>query len=130
MRGTRLPGTHRLRATDQCSHGILSSYLLHPLKRGCQALTFYCVRNASKEHLFPNHDGVGKIARAGIMPCDDRIRGPLQARAEHVRASRSEEHTSELQSQFHLVCRLLLEKKHRRYCAIAAHYMSLCVRPR
>src|SRR5689334_23739458 len=27
---------------------------------------------------------------------------------------RSEEHTSELQSQFHLVCRLLLEKKKRR----------------
>src|SRR5689334_23975761 len=27
------------------------------------------------------------------------------------RAARSEEHTSELQSQFHLVCRLLLEKK-------------------
>src|SRR5689334_24851114 len=27
------------------------------------------------------------------------------------RSSRSEEHTSELQSQFHLVCRLLLEKK-------------------
>src|SRR5438309_3932944 len=26
-------------------------------------------------------------------------------------ATRSEEHTSELQSQFHLVCRLLLEKK-------------------
>src|SRR5438309_11730450 len=26
-------------------------------------------------------------------------------------AHRSEEHTSELQSQFHLVCRLLLEKK-------------------
>src|SRR5689334_24128524 len=27
--------------------------------------------------------------------------------------SRSEEHTSELQSQFHLVCRLLLEKKNK-----------------
>src|SRR5689334_24829287 len=27
------------------------------------------------------------------------------------RRTRSEEHTSELQSQFHLVCRLLLEKK-------------------
>src|SRR5689334_23732236 len=27
------------------------------------------------------------------------------------RDNRSEEHTSELQSQFHLVCRLLLEKK-------------------
>src|SRR5580693_9893468 len=29
--------------------------------------------------------------------------------------SRSEEHTSELQSQFHLVCRLLLEKKKKLY---------------
>src|SRR5689334_24338477 len=29
------------------------------------------------------------------------------------RPDRSEEHTSELQSQFHLVCRLLLEKKNR-----------------
>src|SRR5689334_23852020 len=28
-----------------------------------------------------------------------------------VERNRSEEHTSELQSQFHLVCRLLLEKK-------------------
>src|SRR5438309_2601814 len=28
-------------------------------------------------------------------------------------ADRSEEHTSELQSQFHLVCRLLLEKKNK-----------------
>src|SRR5438309_2884941 len=28
---------------------------------------------------------------------------------------RSEEHTSELQSQFHLVCRLLLEKKKKTY---------------
>src|SRR5712692_7301349 len=31
--------------------------------------------------------------------------------AASMRSSRSEEHTSELQSQFHLVCRLLLEKK-------------------
>src|SRR5689334_24475846 len=29
----------------------------------------------------------------------------------HAEWERSEEHTSELQSQFHLVCRLLLEKK-------------------
>src|SRR5689334_24344428 len=32
-------------------------------------------------------------------------------RALRTRSWRSEEHTSELQSQFHLVCRLLLEKK-------------------
>src|SRR5689334_23970693 len=31
----------------------------------------------------------------------------------HFAAARSEEHTSELQSQFHLVCRLLLEKKNK-----------------
>src|SRR5438309_11877350 len=31
----------------------------------------------------------------------------------HFGQLRSEEHTSELQSQFHLVCRLLLEKKNR-----------------
>src|SRR5438309_2420760 len=37
---------------------------------------------------------------------------PLGARAPSADPSRrSEEHTSELQSQFHLVCRLLLEKK-------------------
>src|SRR5689334_23567340 len=31
--------------------------------------------------------------------------------ANRFTSTRSEEHTSELQSQFHLVCRLLLEKK-------------------
>src|SRR5690625_6697900 len=35
----------------------------------------------------------------------------LQHAEEQDRASRSEEHTSELQSRGHLVCRLLLEKK-------------------
>src|SRR5689334_24767467 len=33
------------------------------------------------------------------------------AAIDRVPLARSEEHTSELQSQFHLVCRLLLEKK-------------------
>src|SRR2546422_3345562 len=33
-------------------------------------------------------------------------------------ASRSEEHTSELQSRLHLVCRLLLEKKKKNHIAI------------
>src|SRR6267143_7199747 len=34
-----------------------------------------------------------------------------QGRPHNRHQRRSEEHTSELQSQFHLVCRLLLEKK-------------------
>src|SRR2546429_4453662 len=37
--------------------------------------------------------------------------GACAARAAISRATRSEEHTSELQSRLHLVCRLLLEKK-------------------
>src|SRR5689334_24318198 len=39
------------------------------------------------------------------------IEEPLVIRAFSQLPERSEEHTSELQSQFHLVCRLLLEKK-------------------
>src|SRR2546422_4965787 len=35
----------------------------------------------------------------------------LRLRQQHLLAARSEEHTSELQSRLHLVCRLLLEKK-------------------
>src|SRR2546422_6080614 len=38
---------------------------------------------------------------------DDGVAEP----AGHARDARSEEHTSELQSRLHLVCRLLLEKK-------------------
>src|SRR2546429_3501508 len=38
----------------------------------------------------------------------------LGARVELVAGRRSEEHTSELQSRLHLVCRLLLEKKKNR----------------
>src|SRR3712207_7782237 len=37
---------------------------------------------------------------------------PVSAQVHRVNVSRSEEHTSELQSRQYLVCRLLLEKKH------------------
>src|SRR5207253_4739255 len=39
------------------------------------------------------------------------VRAPSRALRAHVSGLRSEEHTSELQSRGHLVCRLLLEKK-------------------
>src|SRR5688572_32654626 len=42
-----------------------------------------------------------------------RVFGGLWNAVERVDAGRSEEHTSELQSQSKLVCRLLLEKKKR-----------------
>src|SRR5689334_23908908 len=50
----------------------------------------------------------------GVSAQHDPLRACRRKRAldtlDHDRL-RSEEHTSELQSQFHLVCRLLLEKK-------------------
>src|SRR5438309_6943548 len=39
------------------------------------------------------------------------VTGAVALRRDGLPVLRSEEHTSELQSQFHLVCRLLLEKK-------------------
>src|SRR5689334_24624872 len=45
-------------------------------------------------------------------PCGWRGRARSRCRERRTPSgARSEEHTSELQSQFHLVCRLLLEKK-------------------
>src|SRR2546422_2265425 len=49
-------------------------------------------------------------------------RGPLRA----SRAQRSEEHTSELQSRLHLVCRLLLEKKKKKKKKIKRNRQQLC----
>src|SRR5689334_23990797 len=56
----------------------------------------------------------------GGRPGDPRDGTPEQfldvpARLRVLQHARSEEHTSELQSQFHLVCRLLLEKKKKNY---------------
>src|SRR5690625_6012062 len=49
--------------------------------------------------------------------CDGPHRDSGAARS-HIRPVRSEEHTSELQSRGHLVCRLLLEKKKRKVRSI------------
>src|SRR2546422_4602322 len=42
---------------------------------------------------------------------EQTLKVPMPPRLGGARATRSEEHTSELQSRLHLVCRLLLEKK-------------------
>src|SRR5689334_23794387 len=48
---------------------------------------------------------------ARLQPVPDARRVRPVSRRNGWQRWRSEEHTSELQSQFHLVCRLLLEKK-------------------
>src|SRR2546422_5261659 len=67
--------------------------------------TLFRSRLVSSRHQHHHLSGCGDDGR-----CD---RDPLARRlgALHEHHARSEEHTSELQSRLHLVCRLLLEKK-------------------
>src|SRR2546427_6008506 len=81
------------------------------------------IRRPPRSTLFPyttlfRSDGWRGAARAGasVPPCGAAARRigaqPLLGRPRRAAARvRSEEHTSELQSQSNLVCRLLLEKK-------------------
>src|SRR5689334_24385089 len=72
------------------------------------------IRRPPRSTLFP-YTTLFRSAAHAHGP-DGRLRaralGPRGAGGPHPHpGGRSEEHTSELQSQFHLVCRLLLEKK-------------------
>src|SRR5438876_1815723 len=77
-------------------------------------LFFLMIRRPPRSTLFPyttlfrspNAPGPkGRTCTSGRCSSASRPRSPSQRRR------RSEEHTSELQSPVHLVCRLLLEKK-------------------
>src|SRR2546422_9132893 len=71
----------------------------------------YKALDVQKREVVPpvlNEEMLGEIQRN----YGDRLRAALDTTDKDKRASyRSEEHTSELQSRLHLVCRLLLEKK-------------------
>src|SRR3989449_5504898 len=73
--------------------------------------------------------------RPGVDPADELLKSQLDRAAREAAADRqlrelkkkmrSEEHTSELQSRLHLVCRLLLEKKKINYCVMEAPKLPL-----
>src|SRR5438067_9310658 len=88
------------------------------------------IRRPPRSTLFPyttlfrsgeHAEWCGHQMKATALPSGQRTPGPSRQRTpgpsrQHLRAGddrlcRSEEHTSELQSRFDLVCRLLLEKK-------------------
>src|SRR5689334_24579462 len=96
-------------------------------------LFFLLIRRPPRSTLFPyttlfrSSTSRPRSSSPTLAPCAS-LRTPccVTSRAARSRAScafrrgrstsrRSEEHTSELQSQFHLVCRLLLEKKKKTY---------------
>src|SRR5256884_7280216 len=61
------------------------------------------------------------VLAAGTTRCQSRPNDGFAGRVS-VFVGRSEEHTSELQSRLHLVCRLLLEKKKQTYTSpIVSH---------
>src|SRR5438309_8685357 len=79
---------------------------------------FLVIRQPPRSTLFPYTTLFRSLLRRGgrgHAPHPHRPRPPKaprpSRRREEACRTRSEEHTSELQSQFHLVCRLLLEKK-------------------
>src|SRR5438309_4345632 len=88
-------------------------------------LCFYCSGGHRDLHSFPTRRSSDLAMIVQAMRCFAASTGGWRARidseivmargrslaAKTSSAARSEEHTSELQSQFHLVCRLLLEKK-------------------
>src|SRR5699024_12374500 len=105
----------------------LTSTLAHPYPELPFVLFFFSSSCPHPSLLsFPTRRSSDLDARAGRVRAG-RHRSRLRARGTHLSRSpsprdhrsdlvsgkdRSEEHTSELQSRFDLVCRLLLEKKH------------------
>src|SRR3712207_8941673 len=89
---------------------------LHDALPFCDARAGILVRDESQPGL--PAPGVADLAVAGI---DEE---PIQPRLE---TTRSEEHTSELQSHQYLVCRLLLDKKTntRKYTCLTACYATI-----
>src|SRR5258708_26932848 len=77
---------------------------------------FLMIRRPPRSTLFP----YTTLFRSGSLTCVRSVRSGVTARSRITRElcssmpGRSEEHTSELQSPDHLVCRLLLEKKNGR----------------
>src|SRR6266481_9222127 len=89
----------------------MNFYLIHsapPVSNFFCIFFFLMIRLPPRSTLFP-YTTLFRSRTAGraVPPCDMA----LPARQTRRHRLRSEEHTSELQSQFHLVCRLLLEKK-------------------
>src|SRR5690625_6850084 len=72
---------------------------------------FFMIRRPPRSTLFP-YTTLFRSRESGdpLPACAIRAHRATQYRRRHCRL-RSEEHTSELQSRGHLVCRLLLEKK-------------------
>src|SRR5437660_12916442 len=88
------------------------SLLSHPLLFYLSFFFFLMIRRPPRSTLFPYTTLFrSSIASLAFGARRGRAATPNASGAESRSVGRSEEHTSELQSRGHLVCRLLLEKK-------------------
>src|SRR5687768_17990124 len=96
---------------------------------------FLMLRRPPRSTLFPYTTlfrsravlGSDRVQLAVVRTGEDRLVRADGRRSRHRpagRRRRSEEHTSELQSRLHLVCRLLLEKKKKKQSILTHHYTS------
>src|SRR5439155_23358033 len=101
-------------------HAVVIEYIDYYFKVSRFFSVFFIIRRRRRSTLFPYttlfRSGRQGPARPRRHPAPPRARpgrrpARYAARCVHAGRHRSEEHTSELQSRGHLVCRLLLEKK-------------------
>src|SRR2546430_11498465 len=110
----------------QASDGDLSSYSFHMADQGTDAMErekaflfasqegrYLWHVNQALRRLYQTPERFGRCEQCGEEIGFDRLDALPHARL--CIKCRSEEHTSELQSQSNLVCRLLLEKKNKSY---------------
>src|SRR2546429_3216516 len=71
------------------------------------------IRRPPRSTLFPYTTLFRSRTKLAYAWLSVRVRSKLSAWCSGRASGRSEEHTSELQSRLHLVCRLLLEKKNK-----------------
>src|SRR2546430_8997906 len=89
------------------------------------------IRRPPRSTLFPYTTLFRSLGFSCLWPVHGRLRNigmhPDSSRCQRVSAPlRSEEHTSELQSQSNLVCRLLLEKKTNTLSSDRVHLLRSC----
>src|SRR2546430_3466218 len=85
---------------------------------------FLMIRRPPRSTLFP-YTTLFRSRASRLHHVDQRYRiSPITRTHLSMRRVRSEEHTSELQSQSNLVCRLLLEKKKKK-TAYTSHHPSI-----
>src|SRR2546422_7886048 len=99
------------------SYCVLPFFFFFLMIRRPPRSTLFPYTTLFRSHLFPEFPGV--LARPRLRFAAVRIEHGI---------GRSEEHTSELQSRLHLVCRLLLEKK-KKSQADSIPQLNICVSP-